>query len=1182
MKPRLLWLLAMVLCVHVWAYAQATYSATFSNATPASAIRILKKATGYDFVYEKVLITNNSATVTGSYRNTSLSELLDATVGQQLGLSYKILGTTVSLSESKKSSHPFSARVTGTVVDEAGEPLAGATILLKDTHLGVSADIDGRFNIQIHHADPVLEVSYMGMYPATVHLNTANISKPLKITLKTNASTIDEIVVTGYQTLKRENATGAYQSITGKELEQRYTGTITANLEGKIPGLVSYNNGFKSGEDALTIRGASSIQAVTKPLIVVDGLPIEGSLETVNPYDISNITVLKDAAAAAIYGARASNGVIVISTKKADSDRVVVDVNADLTITEKNNYDNMGWASAAEFVELEKYNFDWMAAIPNSPYLSIMSSYYNSPDRRFSMQPIVRDLYANYVGDLSDGDLKKHLDRYAAADYRSEWQDAFERTRVLQQYNVSMRHRGQRLASSIVLNYRHDNMGMADDRETSLMFKYSGQWEATKWLNINFGTTVINNREKTNVLRPGINDYTPIHSLYNPDGSLADLTLGFDENVPAMQNPSYGLKSMWYNPLAETDMGLRRSRDTNMRTYVQGIFKLLPRWTVSGHFQYEDIYFKSETYKEAESYSMRSIYNRYTMLDPATNGVKHNVPDGGRLDTSTSEGNYWTFRGQTQYANVLFGKLDVDAIAGFEFRESRTRSYSNVLMGYDDQTQNNQNENINWYDLSRLLGKASVMGPDYRAGSLGGGNATSGDILHRFYSIYATGNFVYDSKYALSGSWRIDKTDLFGTDPKFRGRPLWSVGASWNMHNENFMKDITWIKVLKPRISYGLTGNIDSSVSSYLTGSIGINSVNSLPNAYLNTPPNDKLRWEKTATWNFGTDFALFDYRLRGSFDYYHKKGSDLLVMTDTDPQTGWNSLTINNGNMTNHGFEIQLNGEILRPTSRNSLGINLGVNFSHNKNEVTYVNHEPSSGYEALQPYTLHKGYPVHSLYSFKFAGLKEEGQMQYITWYDHNGEINNSRITSTAFTPEDIVYSGSLDPKVSVAMTPEITYAGFSLSAMLNYYGGHVMRVNTQDMSADGSYEGYDVAQTVGFIPSSYLNYWITGDHEKYMANGAPGMNVQGGAQARYMHTNVVPADYLKLRNIVLGYTLPKQFSRQLGIEQARVRVQFNNIATWVRNNEGKDPEAVNPITGSNLTKTPRSYTFSLLLNF
>lgn len=151
-----------------------------------------------------------------------------------------------------------------------------------------------------------------------------------------------------------------------------------------------------------------------------------------------------------------------------------------------------------------------------------------------------------------------------------------------------------------------------------------------------------------------------------------------------------------------------------------------------------------------------------------------------------------------------------------------------------------------------------------------------------------------------------------------------------------------------------------------------------------------------------------------------------------------------------------------------------------------------------------------------------------------------------------------------------------------MLNYYGGHVMRVNTQDMSADGSYEGYDVAQTVGFIPSSYLNYWTTGDHEKYMANGAPGMNVQGGAQARYMHTNVVPADYLKLRNIVLGYTLPKQFSRQLGIEQARVRVQFNNIATWVRNNEGKDPEAVNPITGSNLTKTPRSYTFSLLLNF
>lgn len=1158
------------------------YSATFKGNSLRSTLEVLTKATGYDFVYKTGLVGQIDRTVTGEYTDIPLDRLLDLTLTDQLGLSYKIVDKTISLFEIKKGTAPFNANVTGTVVDESGEPLAGATIMLKDTRHGVSADIDGRFSMQIHHTDPVLEVSYVGMYPATIRLTNKNIGKPINVTLHINASTMEEIVVTGYQNIKRENATGAYQSVTGKELEQRYTGSITANLEGKIPGLVSYNNGFKSGEDAITIRGTSSIQAVTKPLIVVDGLPIEGSLETVNPYDISNITVLKDAAAAAIYGARASNGVIVISTKKADSDRVVVDLNADLTITEKNDYDNMGWASAAEFVELEKYNFKWMAQAPNNTYLSILANYYNNPERRFSMQPIMRDLYANHVGDMSDADLKTRLDRYASNDYRGDWQDAFERTRVLQQYNMSMRYRGQRLASSVVLNYRHDNMGMTDDRQTSLLFKYSGQWEAAKWLNINFGTTIINTRDKSNVLRPGINDYTPIYSLYNPDGSLADLTLGFDDNVPAMKNPSYGLKSMWYNPLAETHMGLSRSRDTNMRTYVQGIFKLLPGWTVSGHFQYEDIYFKRETYKEAESHSMRSIYNRYTMLDPATNTVKHNVPDGGRLDTSTSEGNYWTFRGQTQYANILFGKFDVDAIAGFEFRESRTRSYSNVLMGYDDQTQNNQNENINWYDLSRLSGKASVMGPDYRAGSLGGSNASSGDILHRFYSIYATGNLVYDSKYALSGSWRIDKTDLFGTDPKFRGRPLWSVGASWNMHNENFLKDISWIKVLKPRISYGLTGNIDSSVSSYLTGSIGINSVNSLPNAWLNTPPNDKLRWEKTATWNFGTDFAMFDYRLRGSFDYYHKKGSDLLVMTDVDPQTGWQSLTINNGNMTNHGFEVQLNGEILRPQSRNSLGVNLGVNLSYNKNEVTYVNHEPASGYEALQPHTLHKGYPVHSLFSFNFAGLKEEGQMQYITWYDHNGEINRSQITSSAFSPEDIIYSGSLDPKVSVAFTPEIVYAGFSLSAMLNYYGGNVMRVNTQDMSADGSYEGYDVAQTVGYIPSSYLNYWTTGDHEKYMANGAPGMNVVGRAQARYMHTNVVPADYMKLRNIVLGYTLPKPFSRRFGIEQARVRVQFNNVATWVRNNEGKDPEAVNPITGSNLNKASRSYTFSLLLNF
>lgn len=490
--------------------------------------------------------------------------------------------------------------------------------------------------------------------------------------------------------------------------------------------------------------------------------------------------------------------------------------------------------------------------------------------------------------------------------------------------------------------------------------------------------------------------------------------------------------------------------------------------------------------------------------------------------------------------------------------------------------------NVNWYDIGRMTGSSSIFGTDYRmAGAPNASSLGTSDVLHRFYSLYATANYVYDRKYALSASWRIDKTDLFGADPKFRGRPLWSIGASWNMHNETFMKDLTWLSALKPRVSYGLTGNIDSSVSSFLTATISVNPINQNKKAYLNTPPNDQLRWEKTSTWNFGMDFSLFDYRLNGSLDYYRKTGSDLLTYIDLDPETGWNMLTINNGNMLNHGIELQLNGQILRPRGRNTVGINAVVNFAYNKNKVTKINHLATRGYDALNPLNFKKGYPVHSLYSFDFAGFEQNGMIQYLTWRDKEGEVHKSLISSADFTPEDVLYSGSLDPKYTGSFVPEITYAGFSLSAMMSYYGGHVMRVNTIHFSGDGDMNGYNIAATQLAIPSSYLDYWRTGDTEKYMANGAPGAYVSGKYQASYTNSNVVQADYFKLRNIVVGYTLPQQMTKKIGINTMRLRVQFNNVATWVKNEAGKDPEAVNPISGADLVKTPRSYTFGLLLN-
>ena len=1169
------------------------YDMTFDGDKPETALQTIKKATGYEFVYNKGILSGlENRTVTGEFKDMTLEQILNRVITLQLGLDFEVVDKTIVLSKATDLRY-YKSQIAGQVVDDNDEPLAGATVAVPGSKIAVATDADGQFSVLVEGKDPHIEVTYVGMKPVNMKIDPSQKFYLIKMDL--DPTLMNEVVVTGYQNLKRENATGAYQTVSAADIDRSFTGKVTDRLEGKVPGLVTYNNG--DGQK-MTIRGLGSFQANTQPLIVVDGLPIEGGIETVNAYDIENITVLKDAAAASIYGARAANGVIVITTKRATSDKVTIDFNTDITLTEKNNYDNYGWASAAEIIELEKYNFDYVKSRPDQAALNSLTTRYNT--RRTRMPSVIRALVGNYVGDISNADLDKTLSEYASNDFRKEYLDNFERARVEQHYNLGLRVQGKSLSSSIVLNYTHDNLGQVGNSNSAITFKYRGDLKVTKWLDVALGANVISERGKSHHGRTGINGYSPIRSLYNADGSLADMTQGVYDELPAMSNPDYALKSMWYNPLAEINMNPINTRGTNLRTYLQATVKILPGWTASGMFQYEDLYTKRDTYREGESQEMRSLYNFYTGIgkvayedydenwEPITvyrDDVIHYIPEGGRLDQYTSEGAYWTFRAQTQFNRTLFGKHNIDAIAGFEFRNSRDKTSNSVLLGYDDQTQQNKNGSVNFKTLSDQLLKPSVLGDDYSmVGAPTGEDFYTTDILHRFYSIYFNANYVYDSRYSLSGSWRLDKTDLFGADPKFRGRPLWSVGASWNAHNESFMRDITWLDALKPRLSYGLTGNIDSSVSSYLTASILYNDFISSNYAQLKNPPNDQLRWEKTQTWNAGVDFSFLGYRISGSFDYYHKRGSDLLCETDIDPTNGVTSVTINNGVCVNRGIELQLNGHILEARNRDQLGINAYLNLSFNKNKIVYVNKAPTNGFDALQQGRLHKGYPISGLFSFDYAGLEVKDGMQYMLWRDHEGNVQNSSVTNDTFTVDDILYSGSLDPKFVGTFTPEFTWKGFSLSGMFAYYGGHVMRVNTDDMTAEGSESGYGTTTMIRAVPSSYLNYWRTGDATTYFGNGYASDNIVGSADlySRYANSNVVHADYLKLRNIVLGYTFPSNLTRGIGINEARLRVQMTNVATWARNGRGKDPEAVNAFDGSNRDKAPRQYTFSLYLNF
>ncbi len=1068
--------------------------------------------------------------------------------------------------------------VSGTVFDEFGEPLAGATVMVKGSNEMVITDVDGNFVILVKDSQAIIQISFIGMETAEVQLQDD--FKYLHITLRTSLNIMEEVVVTGYQDFKREDVTGALQVLTASDMDKSYIGDITANLEGKIPGLVI--DPTKDGENAITIRGTGTFEANTAPLVVVDGLPIEGGLSTVNPYDIGNITVLKDAAAVAIYGARASNGVIVITSKRANASKASVDINYDLIISEKQNYDNYGWASAAELIQLERYNFEAMKQ--NAPQalednLKYLENNYNVG----SLSPVMRLLLQNYAGTLSDSDLEATLSQWSKNDYRKEWQEAHDRNRITNQVNAAIRIPGKTLQSNIVLNYAHDNMGVVDENSHSYSIKYNGDWKPVKWFNLSIGLNILNDQSETHPYSEygQMNSFLVYESMYNEDGSRRGMDAAIYSGEEAFANSTYELKDPTYNLLDEMERSSQSYRYTNIRTYANAIVYLpIEGWTLQGQFQYEDIFQRSDLQYDADSYMMRNLYNLYTHLDPTTGEVLHAIPEGGFRSIGTTQSQYYTARAQTRYNHTFAGKHDIDVLAGVEARQTHSTYDNSLYYGYDHATQTNLNLLTDWAFINNST--TGVLGSNYTPyGAFSDFNTT--DVMHRFFSYYFTANYVYASRYGVSGSYRVDQADLFGADPKFRTRPLWSVGASWNAHNENFLKAVKWLNVLKLRASYGLTGNIDSSVSSYLTATIGTNFINGGKTGSLNTPPNDQLRWEKTASWNAGLDFAFFDYRLSGSIDFYRKNSSDLLTNADLDPTTGWSSLKINSGSMVNQGVELQLNGQVLRARSRRSVGIDLGFNFAYNHNEVTKVSHYARSGSEYLSM-QLHEGYPLNSLFSIKYAGLIEKDGVYYVGWLDTNNEVHTENISSGAFTIEDAVFSGTYTPVYTGAITADISFYGFTLSAMFNYYAGHYMRIGNDAMGASvGSGAGYTNTFGLGAYLSDHLNYWEGGEGKVpangYFSNIKNGNGLNG---LNLRHTNVEPADYLKLRNIVLSYEFDPSICRRINMYNLRLRVQMNNVWTWARNSQGIDPEAINPITGYTMDSVPRSYTMSISFNF
>lgn len=1050
---------------------------------------------------------------------------------------------------------PQKLTVKGKVVDTDNEPLPGASVMLKGSSWGVVTDVNGDFSIDVASNNKmVLTVSFIGMNPQDV---TVTPGKPVTVVLTASESMLDEMIVSGFQTISRERSSGSAVVINSEKLSKIQSDGLSAKLEGITPGLTMYNN-------QMSIRGTSSFSVDGTPLLVVDGQPVTGmsSIDDINPEIIENVTVLKDAAATSLYGVRAANGVIVVTTKRPKDNRMDVDVSVGYYLKPLPSLSYRHYASTGDIMDLER---DFLLSDPD--YIKNPVSYFYGMTRKTSakyMSQVDMLYYRLAMNEITEDGLNAGLNALRANDYRREYRDKLQQMSFTQDYNLSLSKGGDR--NSFFASARYNELGQYNkfDSERTFSLYMKNELQAYSWLKLTIGADLqMRKTDYTQASNLGATDAMPYDRLYNDDGTHAYRYL-YNQVISEEVGNTEGLYFMGYNAAEESEHNRLKADDMYAKLFLQTNFDITKDLGLELKMQYEKRKVDGNEYDEEDSYMMRSLINEFATRDSKGN-IVYNIPQGGRQYTYNTSAAYYNLRGQINYKKVFAGKHDLTVLAGGEIRQDKYDTYYGEKYGFD--AQKLTYSQVDWKTLSRD-GVTGLLKPGIsRRSEL----LNMSSVTHRYVSAYFNAGYIYDSKYTLNASVRVDQADLFGTDPKYRYRPLWSVGASWNASNEKFMKDIAWLDMLKVRMTYGITGNVDQSSSPYLLANFANSLYSGSPVTLITTPPNSSLRWEKTSTFNAGIDFRILKI-LSGNIDFYRKYSSDLLVNKSIDPSLGFDgSARANNGEMLNTGFELSLSAEVLR---RKHTRLDVGFSAAYNENKIKKVDYEPTDAIDMMtDPASNYRiGDTYNSVYAYRYAGLSDKGNPQI---YDENGGIVDTKAVRNV---DAVVCAGQLTPKWNGALTVDFRWKELSVFAKVVYYTGHSLR-NDVPTLYDSTYR-----LTNGAVDEDIVNRWT----EDNMNTNIPAMGLHGETGERNYHwkyadANVCSASFIKLRNIGAAYSLPAKWLARLRVIKAlTLKLQVDNAFYWAANSYGIDPEAFNANAGSRTDALMPTYIIGLNVKF
>ncbi len=1041
--------------------------------------------------------------------------------------------------------------IQGVITDESGAPLTGVTVQVKNQSEGTVTDTDGRFHLSCNNGD-ILLISYIGMKSQEIKV-VAN-KKDYNITLAADTELLEEVVVTGYQTLSKERSTGAFAKVNNETLELKRMDNLSSMLEGQVAGYVD-------GQ----IRGITTMNAVANPMVVIDGFPVENTtldrigqttegMPDLNPEDIESVTILKDAAAASIYGARAANGVIVITTKRAKEGKAEVSFSSTFTVQPYSYYKDYK-LNAADVIALER---QWAAgALANYDDAVIIAGSLRE-EGSYPSQGIntLLDMYTNKIS-MAEGN--QILDNLASRGYQyyDQAEKYGKRNPFYQQYNLRVGKTTGRNAFNFSTTYWNNSYEDIHHDDMKLGVNITNSLKITNWLQFDTGAYLKYGKENTQnydpLNSPGFSA-KPYDCMVNPDGSNFIAPSQIDKARRDLIE-QYGLLSEDLVPMDELNYNHGKTKSFESRLYAKLKLDFTPWLNYNVMFQYETLSSNYELLQEKESNYMRSTINNFAGLDNY-GSLSYNLPNGDSFYMLNNNKDSYNFRQQLNLDKTFNDRHNLVWILGQEVRHSLLKLNENTYYGYDPELLTWASINAN--DLayfSGILGRYSLNQANI---------ATARELQNRFVSFYSNASYTFDDKYVLSGSIRWDRSNLWGTSSKYQNRPLWSVGGSWNINKEKFFR-ADFVNMLKLRASYGIGGNIGRNTAPYLIASYFASSFVEGMAGQVQSPPNNDIRWEKTTTINVGVDFALFRNRLSGSIEYYNKNSVDLLAFINGSPTQGfgYSALTTNNGEMVNRGFELTLNGEILR---KKDFSWNATLLYSYNHNEVKHVSVEPTTWNSRLTLPTSYPtiGEPLHGVYGYDWAGLDKNGDPQV---YDAEGNITNGPVRDY----KALKYQGTTVPVHSATLTNVLRYKDFEFSAMLMMNAGHKLR-SSHVPSINMNYGRISVTD------KEIMNHWTPNNTDTdvprlLFSDDTENYNSHRTELYAYSNKHIYNASNIRLRNISLAYRLPAQWCKKVFLTGARLQFNVENVATFAF-----DSKAHYDLGG----KVSPNYVWGLYLNF